>query len=128
MKLKKLTVNFEDERGTIMDILVHTPKDHATIIFTKKGGVRGNHYHTHSEQSDFLISGKMKILTQKEGEEIVETIMEPNMHVEMEAREAHTFIALEDSLFITFVKGPRGGTDYESDTHRLSVPLHTNYV
>lgn len=128
MKLTKLKINFEDDRGTIMDILVDNPKEHATIIFTKKGGVRGNHYHKFSEQSDFLLSGSMKLLTQKKGEEIVETILEPNTLVEMEMEESHTFIALEDSTFITFVKGPRGGNEYESDTYRLEEPLHTNYV
>ena len=123
MILKKLTPDFEDERGTIMDILVDNPKDHSTIIFTKKGGVRGNHYHKYSEQSDFLLSGKMKLLTQMPGEDVVETIIEPNTLTEMEKGEAHAFVALEDSTFITFVKGPRGGSAYESDTFRLEKPL-----
>ena len=123
MKVKHLKVDFEDARGTIMDILVDTPKDHATIIFTKKGGVRGNHYHKDSEQSDFVVSGKLKLLTQKPGQPVVETIAGPNTLVQMEREEAHTFVALEDSVFITFVKGPRGGTDYESDTFRLTTPL-----
>ena len=120
---KTLTVDFEDDRGTIMDILVDTPRDHATIIFTKKGCVRGNHYHKLSEQTDFLVSGKMKLFTQKPGEEVVETILEPNSLTEMEKEEAHAFEALEDSVFITFVKGPRGGNEFENDTYRLSKPL-----
>jgi len=30
---------------------------------------------------------------------------------------------LEDSLFLVFTRGPRGGQDYESDTYRLTKPL-----
>lgn len=123
MKITKLKIDFEDERGTIMDILVNNPKDHATIIFTKKGSVRGNHYHKFSEQSDFILSGKMKLFTQKDGENVKENILEKNTLVEMEKKEAHTFVALEDSLFITFIKGPRGGNKYEKDTFRLKKPL-----
>jgi len=125
MKLEHKNVNFEDARGTITDIFVNSPKDHATIIFSKKGAVRGNHYHKLSTQHDFVISGKIKMLTQKVGEDkIEETILGPYDYTTCEPGEAHTFVMLEDSTFITFVTGVRGGEDYEKDTYRLEVPLN----
>lgn len=56
---------------------------------------------------------------------ITKTILGPNDLVVWEPNEAHEFVALEDTVFITFVDGLRGGDEYEKDTFRLEVPLHT---
>ncbi len=124
MKIVHKDVNFEDTRGTITDIFVKDPQDHATIIFSKKGAVRGNHYHKETVQSDYVISGKLKVLTQQVGEtEVRETEVGPGDYISHEVNEAHTYVALEDTLFVTFNSGPRGGENYEKDTFRLEVPL-----
>ena len=124
MEITHKAINFEDARGTITDIFVQNPQDHATIIVSKKGAVRGNHYHKETVQSDFVVSGKLKVLTQKVGEtEVIETEVGPNDFISHEAGEAHTYVALEDSVFISFNAGPRGGENYEKDTFRLEVPL-----
>lgn len=125
MKIEHKPVNFEDARGTITDIFVKEPKEHCTIIFTKKGGVRGNHYHKLSRQHDFIVSGKMKVFGQNVGDiAITETTIGPNDLVIWEPNEIHEFVALEDSVFITFVDGLRGGQDFEKDTFRIEKPLH----
>ncbi len=124
MKIEHKKVDFEDARGTITDIFVKEPKDHCTIISTKKDGIRGNHYHKLSTQTDFIVSGKMKVFTQIVGQaEITENIVGPYDLITHDPSEAHAFLALEDSVFITFVVGPRGGEDYEKDTYRLETPL-----
>jgi quercetin dioxygenase-like cupin family protein len=126
MKVEKKEINFEDARGTITDIFAHHPIDHATIIFTKKGGIRGNHYHKLSAQHDYLISGSFEVYGQKVGaREITKSIWVPGEFITWEPNEAHEFIAREDSLWITFVKGLRGGEDFEKDTYRLDTPIHT---
>jgi hypothetical protein len=61
MKVEKKQINFEDARGTITDIFVHVPIEHTTIISTKAGGIRGNHYHKVSVQHDYLVSGKFEV-------------------------------------------------------------------
>ena len=127
MRLEKKQINFEDERGSITDIFVHEPMDHCTVIITKKGGVRGNHYHKLSSQHDFLVSGKFEVYFQKLGEkEIKKILWSPYELVTWEPNEAHEFIALEDSVWVTFVNGVRGGEDFEKDTYRLETPLHVN--
>ncbi|HYF12702.1 MAG TPA: hypothetical protein VD928_00145 [Candidatus Paceibacterota bacterium] len=129
MKVEKKKINFEDERGTIMDIFVNIPMHHSTIIFTKKGGVRGNHYHKLSTQHDFLVSGRFEVYGQKVGEkEITKSIWEPHEFITWDPNEAHEFVALEDAVFITFITGVRGGDDFEKDTYRLEVPLHVQRV
>ena len=73
---------------------------------------------------DFVVSGKLKIFSQKVGEKkIVQDVLNPNDLVIYQPSEAHALVALKDTVFITFAKGPRGGEQYESDTYRLEKPL-----
>ena len=129
MKLEHKKINFEDARGTIIDIFANEPKEHATIILTKKGGVRGNHYHKVSQQHDFIVSGSMEAYGQLnvDGGEITKTIGSANDYLVWEPGEAHEYVALEDTIFITFVNGVRGGEDFEKDTYRLATALHEQH-
>ncbi len=125
MRVRPCPVNFEDARGAIRDIFVGESKEHITIISTKKGGVRGNHYHKVSQQSDYLVSGTMRVLGQKVGESVLSDIIwSPGEVIDWDTNEVHEFIALEDSVFITFVNGVRGGDNFEKDTFRVDTPLH----
>ena len=119
-------INFTDDRGTIMDVFVSTPYEHCVIVRSKRGSVRGNHYHEKSQQSDIMIQGRMVSFSRKVGsDEIVERVLEPNDWTEWEKGEAHEFVALDDTvIFASFVNGPRGGDNYESDTIRIPKPLH----
>ncbi len=126
MKIENKKINFEDARGTITDIFVKEPQSHCTIIFSKKGAIRGNHYHKQSVQSDFIVSGKMQIFSKKLDSDKVESkIVGPNTLITWDFSEVHAFTALEDSIFITFVNGVRGGDDYEKDTFRVDKPLQS---
>lgn len=123
MELRKIQVSFEDQRGEIIDILEKREIDSATLITSKRGAVRGNHYHKKSVQYAYIISGRMRLLTRMPGEELVEAIAESGDLVYTPAEERHTFIALEDSVFLVLTKGPRGGKSYEADTYRLAKGL-----
>ena len=57
----KLNPSFKDDRGEIIDIFVKSPKDHCSIITSKKGAVRGNHFHKKSIQYTFIVSGKFML-------------------------------------------------------------------
>ena len=125
MKREKRKVDFKDRRGTIMDIFVKKPYEHCVIIYSNKGAVRGSHFHKYSEQSDFMIFGKMMAYCRKPGSKKIEKfVIHPNDFTTWEKGEAHEFIALEKCAFLSFVNGPRGGDQYESDTNRLKIPLH----
>lgn len=116
-------VNFEDGRGAIRDIITHTPLEHVTIITSKAGAVRGNHYHKESTQYDYVVSGKMRILSQTGDGPVLAVEALPGTLVKHEPGESHSLIALEDSVFLSLTEGTRGGTDYEKDTYRLETPL-----
>jgi len=123
MLFNKPTNAFEDDRGAIKDLLVHEPIDSITVITSKKGVARGNHYHKDTAQWVYVQSGRLKALTQNEGEDVVITILETGDVQKAEPLERHALIALEDTEFFVFTKGPRGGESYEDDTYRLREPL-----
>jgi quercetin dioxygenase-like cupin family protein len=109
---------FEDGRGVIQDLLI-TPLDAVTQIFTRKGAIRGNHYHQHTTQWTYVVSGRLRMVTSR-GEDHV---YEPGEMVCDLPGVAHAWQALEDTTVLVFTRGPRSGVDYESDTERLEVPL-----
>ncbi|MEK6886798.1 MAG: cupin domain-containing protein [Nanoarchaeota archaeon] len=123
--MKKIEVKpqFTDERGEIMDLLEKETIDAITVITFTKGAVRANHFHKKTTQWNYLISGKVLIKGQKQGEKAEELIMKPGDFVVSETNEAHALKALEKSTLMVFTKGPRGGKEYESDTFRLEKPL-----
>lgn len=123
MRLTTPSPAFEDERGMIKDILENESVDSITVIDSKKGVVRGNHYHKETVQWTYLQSGKIKILTQFENGPVVADIMAPGDLSVAEPMEKHAVIALEDSVFFVFTRGPRSGSGYENDTYRLDTPL-----
>jgi quercetin dioxygenase-like cupin family protein len=124
MNIEHRPINFEDARGTIRDIFVRNPKDTCTIITSKKGAVRGNHVHKLSTQYTYVVSGQLTMLSQKPGETNVERhILKPGDLMIHDPNEAHAMTADEDTTFLAFADGLRGGEDYEKDTFRLDVPL-----
>jgi|SRR3989339_197516 len=128
MEIIHKKINFEDKRGIITDIFTNDCKDHAAIIFSKKGAVRGNHYHKESTQYTFVVSGQLTMLSQKvDGGEIEKNILEPNDLMVHFPMESHALIADKDTFFLAFVDGVRGGDNYEKDTYRLEVPLEKKY-
>jgi len=114
---------FEDERGCITDILENEIIEYVTMISSKKGALRGNHYHKESVQYTFVLKGSLKLLTQMLGAEIETTFIKPGDLVFTPPMERHALVALEDSEFLILTRGPRGGENYEKDTYRLTESL-----
>jgi len=114
---------FEDARGQIVDILENEPIEYVTIISSKKGMVRGNHYHKESVQYTYVLKGSLKIVSQMPGQEVETTIIKPGDLVFTPPLERHTLVAQEDSEFLVLTRGPRGGKNYERDTYRLDKSL-----
>lgn len=123
MKVTNKKCVFEDERGKIIDILEKEVIEYVTLISSKKGAVRGNHYHKESVQYTFVLNGRLKLLTQMHGGEIETMIIKAGDLVFTPPMEKHALIALTDSEFFVFTRGPRGGTNYEKDTYRLTEKL-----
>lgn len=114
---------FEDSRGEIIDILTQEPIDYVTLIRSVKGATRGNHYHNETVQYIYVMEGKIKLLSQMPGDPVVPVVLEPGNLAVNVPTERHSMVALEDTVFLVFTRGIRGGTDYEKDTYRLEEPL-----
>jgi quercetin dioxygenase-like cupin family protein len=123
MEIKKIKCIQEDERGSITDIVEQVDFNGATIILSKSGSVRGNHFHKKTIQYVYILSGKMKCLAQKPQQKVMMATVEQGDLVSHDLLESHSFEALEDTLFLVLSSGLRTGKDYEKDTYRLESPL-----
>ena len=123
MKVLQIKTTYQDKRGSITDIVEQIDFNGATMIASKKGSIRGNHYHKKTIQYIYLLSGKLKAKSKKVDESMVEVILQPGDLISHDQLEAHCFEAIEDSLFLVLSSGLRTGKDYEKDTYRLNVPL-----
>jgi len=123
MLLMPLGERHQDERGVIQDLLTEG-LDSATLIGTKKGAVRGNHYHRHTTQWVYVVIGALRVLTRDPASRRVrETIVGDGKLMMNPPLEEHAWQALEETVVLVLTRGPRSGPDYESDTYRLEVPL-----
>ena len=122
--VKKIKVFTSDDRGEIIDIFTHEPKDHCTIVTFKKNAVRGNHYHKKTIQWNYVLSGKLKLISQFKGKKKKSILMKKGDLVFTEPWESHALVGVSNECeFLVFTKGPRGGKEYESDTYRLKEKL-----
>lgn len=123
MKISQQKIDFKDARGTISDILDDVPVNAVTIITSKKGVARGNHYHKKSVQYTYVVSGRVRYLSRKGNGKVRSAVLGPGGLAVSPPGEAHTVVALADTVFLSITYGPRHGRNYEADTYRLPVPL-----
>jgi quercetin dioxygenase-like cupin family protein len=123
MKKLKIKINFKDNRGIISDILENENINAITLITIKKGKVRGNHYHKKTYQWNYIINGKMKLVTKRNGYKKTIILNKDDVAVTT-PYEQHALVGVTNCKLLVFTKGPRGGKEYESDTYRLKIPLH----
>jgi len=120
MELHHTKPNFEDDRGEIRDILTHETIDAVTYITYAKGAVRANHFHEHSIQWDYVISGSLECYSRDGYDgEIKKEIISAGDLVQHPIGEHHALRALEACVTLSLTQGPRRGKDYEQDVVRL---------
>ena len=123
MKKIKLKINHKDKRGIIIDLLKKKKINAITYITQKKGKVRGNHFHKKTIQWNYLVKGKIRIVTKKNNDNIKRMTLTKGDLVVTSFNESHAIKAITDSEYLVFTQGPRGGKEYENDTFRLLKPL-----
>ena len=123
MKKIKIKINFKDTRGIIVDLLEKKKINAITYITQNKGKVRGNHFHKKTIQWNYLIKGKIKLITKKKNRGVKEMILLKGDLVVTSSNESHAIKAIQYSEYLVFTQGPRGGKEYENDTFRLAEPL-----
>ena len=117
--LRRIAPAHSDGRGTISDILDRETVDSVSIITSRAGAVRGNHYHQETTQYVFVIEGRLRFTCQRPGGDRRSFVADSGSLVTSEPGDRHAMRALEDAVFIAMSRGPRAGRDYEADTYRL---------
>lgn len=118
-----LPVSFSDARGEIIDLLENETINAVTVISFKPGAVRANHYHLHTTQWNYVISGHILLASQVPGQAVEKILMNPGDLVETPPEVRHALQGMDEAVLMVFTKGPRGGKEYETDTYRLQDPL-----
>ena len=113
----------KDERGYIQS-LVNFPMKNLSLISSKKGAVRSNHYHLTDWHYMYVIYGAVDYYYRKHGsgdpiklEKCVagDLVFTPPM-------EDHAMVFTEETLFACVSRNPRGDQEtYESDVQRIEL-------
>lgn len=113
--------DFSDSRGTITDIFYGKTINHGCIITNAPGAIRGNHYHNHTTQYTYVLSGGLTYYSRQLSSNIVEIHKAvPGDIIISEPLEIHAMKTDDCGCsFIAFAEGPRGGEDYETDVVRV---------
>ena len=113
--------SFSDQRGSITDIFYGKAINHGCIITNSANAIRGNHYHNHTTQYTYILSGTLRYYASDLNRtQLVRHDAVPGDMIISEPREIHAMKAGTDGcVFIAFAEGPRGGEDYEKDTIRV---------
>jgi quercetin dioxygenase-like cupin family protein len=125
MQIIPLKPAFEDERGSITDLIGDDTINAVTVITFAKGAVRANHYHEHTIQWNYVLSGEVLLVTQFPGGDRLERTLKKGDFAVTREQERHALQGVTEAEVLILTKGPRAGSEYENDTFRLTEPLIT---
>tara|TARA_Y100000996_G_scaffold202456_1_gene158690 strand:- start:1297 stop:3840 length:2544 start_codon:yes stop_codon:yes gene_type:complete len=124
-KIEIGTDNFIDDRGIISNYYFDDTINMIGYVESKKGTMRGNHYHPIQTQKCLLIKGSFISITKdlSNKNSVVETrlINEGDLST-IPPYVAHTMVFLEDSIFLNLVNGEREHENY-GITHTIPHKL-----
>ncbi len=112
----------EDDRGFIQ-CLVNLPTRNISLIFSKKGSVRSNHYHKTDWHYMYILSGSMDYYYRPHGDtaEIKKVNLQKGDMVFTPPVEEHTTFFPEDTHFLAISRNPRDQKAYEADVVRVQL-------
>ena len=121
--IKKISPAFEDARGVISNIL-EEEISHVAIITSRKGSIRGNHYHPKQFQYADLIRREYesvsKSMNDPKSKEERLTVC-PGDLVITPPMIAHAMRFLEDSLFLNLTTGNRNSEEFKEHTKEFKL-------
>ncbi|MGI0021285.1 MAG: WxcM-like domain-containing protein [Nitrososphaeraceae archaeon] len=123
MKITKIEPAFVDERGSIWDFLTNDEIHHVGFLISRRGSIRGKHYHKEQRQYTLVLNGKIRIVTKN--------LLENNSKIErfeLNKMEMvlfppfcyHSIESIEDSECLILTSKSRENLDYEKDTVRVA--------
>lgn len=101
IELLKPDFNFEDERGTLIQLCREGYKQ-VNVITSVSDSVRGGHYHQNNEEAFFVIAGELKLevwsLNNKQKEEY--TFKEKDMFC-IPRNIVHSFVFIKPTILVS---------------------------
>lgn len=95
---------FTDDRGTLTQI-VSGGYSQINAVFTKEGAVRGRfHYHKENKEAFFMISGKVRVRAELDGEKEEYVFGAGDMFL-IKENVRHDFMYLEDTYLVGMYSG-----------------------
>ncbi|MBQ7639225.1 MAG: cupin domain-containing protein [Clostridia bacterium] len=116
--IKILTPDFTypDDRGLLVQIC-REGYSQINAVFTKKGAVRGNfHFHKNTKEAFFVLSGKILVTAEKDGETETRLFETGDMFL-IEEYVRHSFDYLEDTYLVGLYTSPVENEDGTKDIH-----------
>ena len=113
LKIIQTDFEFTDERGTLVQ-LIHEGYRQVNVITSKKGVVRGGHYHKQNEEAFYVVSGLLEVDVNGETARFG-----TGDFFGIEAYDMHSFRFLEDTVLVSMYSGgvelPDGTKDIYSE-------------
>lgn len=109
-----------DDRGAIQS-LVNFPMKNLSLITSKKGTVRSNHYHQTDWHYMYVLSGRFDYYYREtnSGREPEKITVSAGEMVFTPPMEDHATVFLEDTSLLAMSRNPRDQETYESDVKRV---------
>jgi dTDP-4-dehydrorhamnose 3,5-epimerase-like enzyme len=111
-----------DERGSIQS-LVNFPMKNMSIITSRKGTVRSNHYHVTDWHYMYVVRGAFDYYSRPTGSTGPPTkiTVRQGQMVFTPPMEDHATVFLEDSELLVMSRNPRDQASYEADVRRVML-------
>jgi dTDP-4-dehydrorhamnose 3,5-epimerase-like enzyme len=92
-----------DSRGEVAQVVNGGAFRHLMLLETRRGAVRGNHYHKKKDEWFYVVKGSARlVLRDAESGEKSEEELRAGDKINVKPGVAHALVALEDSLIIEF--------------------------
>ena len=112
-----------DREGKIAELLAKGSINSVSFLTAKRGYVHGNHYHKYTTHYNYIVSGKVLLVTQMNDNETVKTFLKKGEMYKITPMEKHAIFAMEDTEILILARGPNDQEEFESDTYPTWEPL-----
>lgn len=128
-KIVPLPEVHEDARGSIK-CLVNFPMKNVSLITSKKGTLRSNHYHLTDWHYMYVLSGSMDYYYRPVGSEEPPDMVtvKPGVLVFTPPMEEHATVFNEHCSFLALSRNPRDQEAYEADVKRVELLDPKDYI
>ncbi len=118
----KLEQAFSDARGDIQPLVDEDMKS-AVLITSKKGAVRGNHYHETDWHYCYVLRGTIEYFHRPAGSDAEPecTVLKEGDMFFTPPQVEHAMVFPEDSQFLTLGRNSRRQEVYEADVKRVTL-------